>query len=42
VILYFLVVLFLGWVLPMGFFTQAGVGMGQNVYPHADAGAGSG
>jgi hypothetical protein len=25
-----------------GFFTQAGVGMGQNVYPRAGAGAGGG
>jgi hypothetical protein len=24
-----------GWVLPTGFFTQVGVGMGQNVYPGA-------
>jgi hypothetical protein len=31
-----------GWVLPADFFTQAGVGMGQNVYPRAGAGAGGG
>jgi hypothetical protein len=30
------------WVLPAGFFTRADVGMGQNVYPRAGAGAGAG
>jgi hypothetical protein len=32
----------LGWVLLTGFFTRAGVGMGQNIYPRADVGTGSG
>jgi hypothetical protein len=31
-----------GWVLPTGFLTRAGVGMGQNVYPGEGAGAGGG
>jgi hypothetical protein len=31
-----------GWVLPAGSFTRAGVGMGQNIYPRASAGAGGG
>jgi hypothetical protein len=29
-----------GWVLPVGFFTRAGVGVGQNIYSHAGAGGG--
>jgi hypothetical protein len=29
------------WVLPVGFFTRAGVGMGQYVYPSAGVGAGA-
>jgi hypothetical protein len=29
------------WVLPAGFFTRAGVGMGQNIYPSAGVGAGA-
>jgi hypothetical protein len=29
------------WVLPAGFFTQTGVGMGQNIYPSAGVGAGA-
>jgi hypothetical protein len=29
-----------GWVLPVGFFTQVGVGMGQNMYPGAGTGGG--
>jgi hypothetical protein len=42
VILYCLVVLFLGGYYPRVFFTRAGVGMGQNVYPGEVAGAGGG
>jgi hypothetical protein len=39
VILYYIVP---RWVLPAGFFSRAGVGMEQNVYSGAGAGAGGG